>query len=136
MSGALGIAGAALYIPIDQVWMDMRAHDAQRGERSGARYAITLDGAPHTLELSWAGEGQFAPILVPAPAVGTRLWLKSRFGAETLEWSNKISAFGPTTGGGANPFAHHKLSLRLERGNQVLWKDTLWAYGIHDSHAH
>lgn len=133
---ALGVTGAVIYVPIGKARMEERAHYVERGERQGARYALTLEGVPHTLELTWAGGGQFAPVLTPAPAAGTQLWLKSRHGAETLAWNPRIGAYGPTTFGGVDPYAHYKLSLRLEREGRVLWKDTLWAYGIHDTHGH
>lgn len=132
----LGVAGAVIYVPIDKNLMEERAHHAERGPRQGAVYPITLDGASHKLELTWAAGGQFAPVLDPAPAAGTTLALKSRFGAETLKWNAELGCFGPTTGAEADPYNHYKLSLRLERDGRALWSDTLWAYGIHDSHGH
>ncbi len=128
-------AGAVVYVPLGKSRMDERAHHAERGERQGARYSITLDGAPHTLELTWMRD-QFAPVLTPAPAPGTTLRLKSRLGAETLAWNTEAGCFGPTTFGGVDPYEHYKLSLRIEREGARLWSDTLWAYGVHDTHGH
>lgn len=132
---ALGVTGAVIYVPVGKARMEERAHDAKRGERQGAVYELTLDGAPHTLELTWFGD-QFAPVLKPAPAAGTQLRLKSRLGTETLAWNSEMNCFGPTSFGNVDAYAHYKLALGLERDGTTLWKDTLWAYGIHDSHGH
>jgi hypothetical protein len=133
---AVGVTGAVIYVPIGKSLMEERAHDAKRGTRQGAVYPITLNGVAHTLELTWGPEGNFAPVLVPPPAPGTTLRLESRPGKETLAWNTERGCFGPTTFGNVDPYAHHKLSLRLEREGATLWKDTLWAYGVHDSHGH
>ncbi len=133
---ALGITGAVVYTPINKSLMDERAHDAKRGPHQGALYSITVDGVAHTLELTWGPSGDFAPVLEPAPAAGTTLRLDCRFGEETLAWNAAQSCFGPSTFGKVDPYAHYKLSLHLEREGRVLWKDSLWAYGIHDSHDH
>lgn len=131
---ALFITGLVIYIPIDKKIMEERSHEAPRGERQGVLLNISVDGAPHTLELTWYG-GRFAPVLKPEPASGTTLHLKGRFGKETLTWNSELGAFGPGTIG-IDPLSHYKLSLRLEREGRTLWSDTTWAYGVHDSHGH
>lgn len=131
---ALLITGIIVYIPIDKKVMEERSHDARRGSHQGVLLDISVDGAPHTLELTW-NRGRFAPVLSPAPTAGTTLRIKGRFGEETLSWNAELGAFGP----GAtpiDPYSNYKLSLRMERENRVLWSDTAWAYGIHDSHGH
>ncbi len=133
---ALGVTGVVIYLPFEKDRLAHLAHDVARGPNQGARYPLTLDGKPHTLELTWAPDGQFAPVLDPAPAPGTTLRLKSRAGAETLAWNTDAGCFGPTTFGGINPYAHYKLSLRLERAGLPLWSDTLYAYGVHDTEGH
>ena len=136
IAAALGITGAVIYTPLSKSSMDERAHDARRGPRQGALYPLTLDGVAHTLELTWSTSGDFAPALQPAPPAGTTLRLESRLGTQTLGWNAGQACFGPTTFGNVDPYSHYKLSLRLEREGRVLWKDTLWAYGIHDAHDH
>lgn len=131
----LGAVGAVVYVPFGKSRMEARAHYTERGERQGARYTLTLDGAPHTLELTWLGN-QFAPVLTPAPAAGTTLRLKSRLGTETLTWNTQTGSFGPTTFGRVDPFEHYKLSLSIELEGRRLWQESLWAYGVHDTHGH
>ena len=131
---ALLVTGVVVYIPIDKKVMEERAHDAKRGVRQGVLLDLAVEGAPHTLELTW-NRGRFAPILAPAPASGTTLRIKGRFGEETLSWNTELGAFGPGSAE-VDPYSHYKLSLRLERENRVLWSDSAWAYGIHDSHGH
>lgn len=131
---ALFVTGLVVYIPLDEMRTEEKAHDAPRGSRQGVLLDLTLEGTPHTLELTWS-QGRFAPVLQPAPAAGTTLRLAGRFGEETLSWNTELGAFGPTAAA-VDPYAHYKLSLRLEREGRVLWRDTAWAYGIHDSHGH
>jgi hypothetical protein len=133
---ALGLTGAVIYIPYDNARLEELAHDVKRGPRQGALYPLNLDGVAHTLELTWGPGGQFAPVLDPAPAAGTTLRIDCRLGDETLAWNATQGCFGPTTFGGADPYSHYKLSLRLERDGRVLWSDTLRALGIHEGHGH
>lgn len=134
IAAAVALAAVVIYIPVSKNLVEERAHDAQRGERQGVLTEISVDGAPHTLELTWV-RGHFAPILKPAPAPGTTLDLSGRFGSETLTWNTEIGAFGPGNFE-VDPYAHYKLSLRLKNADRELWKDSLWAYGVHDSHDH
>lgn len=131
---ALFVTGLVVYVPLDKARTEEKAHDAPRGPRQGVLLNLTLEGAPHTLELTW-NQGRFAPVLQPAPLPGTTLRLAGRFGEETLSWNAELGAFGPATAT-VDPYAHYKLSLRLEREGRTLWRDGAWAYGIHDSHGH
>lgn len=131
---ALLVTGIVVYIPVNKAVMEERAHEARRGERQGVLLDLALDGAPHTLELTW-WQGRFAPVLRPAPAPGTTLRLKSRFGDEELTWDAEKGAFGPAQTE-VDPYSHYKLSIRIRREGRVLWRDTVWAYGIHDTHGH
>ena len=130
----LGVAGGAVYIPINKSLMEGRAHDAPRGPRAGALHSLSVQGKPFTLELAWAGT-KFAPILEPAPAPGTTLLLSSRAGTETLTWNEKLGAFGPGTAV-IDPYSHYRLRLTLLLDGRSLWQDSLWAYGYHDPGAH
>lgn len=136
IAAALGVTAAVVYVPYDKNRMEELSHQAKRGPRQGALYPLTLEGVACTLELSWTPDGQFAPRLDPAPASGTTLRLESRPGKETLAWNATLGCFGPTTFGGVDPYSDYKLSLRLEREGRVLWKDKLWAYGVHSEHDH
>ncbi len=131
---ALIVTGSVLYIPFDKARMEELAHDAKRGSHQGALYEISVDGAPHTLELTWM-KGGFAPVLDPAPADGVTLRLKATPGSEDLRWNPETKCFGPTNFK-VDPYAHYKLKLRLEKEGRILWRDTLWALGVHDSHGH
>jgi len=131
---ALCITGAVLYVPLDKARMEELAHEAKRGKHQGALYDLTLEGVPHTLELSWR-KGCFAPVLDPAPAEGVTLRLHSTPGAETLGWNPETKCFGPASFA-VDPYAHYKLRLRLEKDGRTLWRDTLWALGVHDAHDH
>lgn len=131
---AVLIAGAAIYIPWDKARMEELAHEAERGSRQGTLVRLTIDGLPHTLELTWM-RGRFAPVLDPAPAAGTTLTLKSRRGSGVLNWDAEKKCFGPVDFE-VDPYSHYKLDLKLERDGRELWSDTAWAYGIHDSHGH
>jgi hypothetical protein len=128
--------GLVVYVPFDKARKEEAAHHAPRGPRQGVLVNLTLDGAPHTLELTWI-RGNFAPLLDPAPAAGSglALHLSGRFGDETLTWNQELGVFGPTQAL-VDPYAHYKLSLRFEREGRTLWSDTVWAYGIHDTHGH
>jgi hypothetical protein len=130
----LGIAGGAIYIPIDKSRMEERSHHAARGPHSGALHSINADGKPLTLELAWR-QNKFAPVLQPAPAPGTTLVLSSRAGTETLPWNEKIGAFGPGSQV-IDPYSHYKLDLTLRLEGRKLWHGSLWAYGYHDPSAH
>lgn len=131
---ALLVTGVFVYIPVNKALTEERAHEARRGTRKGVLLDLSVDGAPHTLELTWY-QGHFAPALAPAPAPGTTLRLKSRVGEETLSWNTELGVFGPGAAE-VDPYSHYKLSLRLEREGRVLWSDSAWAYGIHDTHGH
>jgi hypothetical protein len=131
---ALLVTGVVVYIPVNKSLTEERAHDAPRGPRQGVLLDIVVEGTPHKLELTW-NRGRFAPILEPAPAAGATLRIKGRFGEETLSWNAELGAFGPGTTE-VDPYSHYKLSLRLERDGRVLWNDSAWAYGIHESHGH
>jgi hypothetical protein len=131
---ALVATGLIVYVPIDKALKEEAAHHATRGPNQGVLLNLTFDGAPHTLELTWR-LGRFAPVLNPAPAPGTQLRLAGRFGDETLAWNEELGVFGPTEGA-VDPYAHYKLLLRLRRDGRTLWHDSVWAYGIHDTHGH
>lgn len=131
---ALLVAGAVLYIPIDKARMEELAHEAKRGTHQGALYNLTVEGVPHTLELSWM-KGRFAPVLDPAPAEGVTLLLEATPGTETLRWNPELKCFGPVSYA-VDPYAHYKLRLRLEQDGRTLWRDSLWALGVHDAHDH
>ncbi len=131
---ALVATGLIAYVPFDKYQKEKAAHYAPRGQHEGVLVNLELEGAAHTLELTW-NRGRFAPILQPAPAAGTQLRIAGRFGDETLSWNEELGAFGPTQGQ-VDPYAHYKLRLRLQREGRTLWHDTVWAYGIHDHHGH
>ena len=131
---ALLVTGAVIYVPIDKARMEEKAHDAKRGPRQGALYEISVDGVPHTLELTWKRD-RFAPVLTPAPAEGVTLRLQGSAGAEGLRWNPEDGCFGPGSFT-IDPYAHYKLKLRLEKDGLTLWQDRLWALGVHDSHGH
>lgn len=131
---ALFVTGVIVYIPLDKSLTEERAHDAPRGPKQGVLVDLTLDGAPHTLELTWF-KGHFAPVLTPAPAPGATLSIRGRMGDETLSWNGELGAFGPGSAD-VDPYSNYKLSLRLERDGRLLWRDTVWAYGVHESHGH
>lgn len=133
---ALGVVAAVCYVPYDKSRMEKLSHNAKRGSRQGAVYPVSLEGVSHTIELTWGPDGQFAPTLDPAPAADTTLRLESRPGSETLSWNAEKGCFGPTTFGNVDPFRSYKLALRLERQGRVLWRDSLWAFGVHDTHGH
>ena len=134
IAAALVVAGLAIYVPIDKARMEERAHHVERGPREGTLLRIEVDGRPHTLELTWY-LNRFALILDPAPPEGATLALRSCKGSETLAWNPELACFGPASFE-VNPYAHHKLSLRMENQGRLLWQDKAWAYGIHDTHGH
>jgi hypothetical protein len=133
-AAALLVTGLIVYVPVEKARKEEAAHHATRGPRQGVLVKLTVEGAPHTLELTW-NRGRFAPILTPAPAAGVSLRLAGRFGEETLAWNSELGVFGPGKAD-VDPYAHYKLRLRLEREGRTLWSDTVWAYGIHDTHGH
>jgi hypothetical protein len=131
---ALVATGLVVYVPLDKARKEEAAHHALRGERQGVLLKFAIKDVPHSLELTWA-RGRFAPVLTPPPPPGAILRMKGRFGEEVLSWNPELGAFGP----GAtdiDPYAHYKVSLRLEIEGRNVWGDTVWAYGIHDTHDH
>ena len=131
---ALTATGLIVYVPINKAQMEKRAHYAERGSRQGTLVRLEINGQPHTLELTWF-RNRFAPVFNPAPADGVILSLSSRKGTETLTWDAELACFGPVAFE-VDPYAHHQLTLRLEKSGATLWRDTVWAYGIHDTHGH
>ncbi len=131
---ALFATGLIVYIPLDKARKEEAAHHATRGPRQGVLLQLALEDSAHTLELTW-NRGRFAPVLEPAPAPGTTLRIAGRFGEETLAWNEELGSFGPTEAV-VDPYDHYKVRLRLERDGRLLWRDTVWAYGIHDTHGH
>lgn len=130
----VALVGSLLSIPFYQKNLDAEAHDARRGPNRGALHDLTINGTPHTLELGWVAPA-FSAVLTPAPAPDTTLEVSADFGRETLPWNAADNRFGP----GAlriDPFAHRKVKLTLRQGDRVLWRDTLWLYGVHDTHGH
>ncbi len=130
----LALVGGILSIPLFQKNLEKAAHDVRRGPNRGALYDVNLDGAPHTLELGWTAPA-FTAVLSPAPAPDTTLEVSADFGRETLAWNPSENRFGPGEAR-LDPFAHRKVKLTLRQGDRVLWSDTLWLYGIHDTHGH
>ncbi|CAM3061957.1 hypothetical protein [Rariglobus hedericola] len=128
------VVGGILFIPVYQHNLDEEAHDARRGVTQGALYDIKIAGAPATIELGWVAPAISATIS-PAPAADTTLEISGDFGNETLAWDAAASRFGPGKLR-VDPYAHSKVKLILRQGDRVLWRDTLWAYGIHDTHGH
>ena len=128
------LVGGILSIPFYQKNLDHEAHEAPRGETRGALYSITISGAPHTIELGWIAPA-FSAVVKPAPAADTTLEVYGDFGRETLTWNPGENRFGPGTVR-LDPYTHYKVKLVLRQGDRVLWRDTLWAYGIHDTHGH
>lgn len=128
------IVGGILFIPVFQHNLDESAHDARRGSHQGALYDITVAGAPHTIELGWIAPA-FSAVLTPAPAADTTLEVSADFGSETLTWNAADNRFGPGKIR-LDPYAHAKVKLTLRQAGRVLWRDTLWLYGIHDTHGH
>lgn len=134
IAAVLLLVGGILSIPLYQNHLDEAAHRARRGSHQGALYDINIGGAPHTLELGWIAPAVSAA-LSPEPAAGVTLEVDGDFIHETLAWNPAQKCFGP----GAtrlDPFAHHKVKLTLRQGGRVLWRGTLWCYGIHDEHTH
>ncbi len=129
----LTLVGGIIYIPFYQKNLDHEAHEVRRGPNQGSLYDISINGAPHTLELGWIAPALSA-VLTPAPGPGTTLEVAGDFGRETLSWSAEENRFGPAATR-IDPYAHHKVKLTLRQDGRILWSDTLWAYGIHDSHA-
>jgi hypothetical protein len=128
------LVGGILAVPFYQKNLDHRAHDVRRGDTQGALYDITLDGTPATIELGWIARA-FSAVVKPAPAADTTLEVSGDFGRETLPWNAAENRFGPGSTR-LDPYAHHKVKLTLRQAGRILWTDTLWAYGIHDTHGH
>jgi len=130
----LALVGGILSVPLYQHHLEEAAHDIPRGPHRGSLYTLTLNNAPHTLELGWIAPA-FSAVLSPAPAESIALEVSGDFGSETLQWNAAENRFGP----GAlrlDPYAHHKVKLTLRQGNRTLWRNTLWAYGVHEGHNH
>lgn len=130
----LVLVGGILWIPFFQKNLDHEAHEARRGPHRGALYDLQIDGVPHTLELGWIAPA-FSAVLTPAPSSGTTLEVSGDFGSETLSWNSTENRFGPGSTR-IDPYAHHKVKLTLRQPGRVLWRDTLWAYGFHDTQGH
>ena len=131
----VGLVGGILSIPFYQKNLDAEAHDAPRGPHHGTLHSIVLEKkTPAQLELGWIAPA-FSAVLTPAPEPGTTLEVSGEFGSETLPWNAAEKRFGPGSFK-LNPYAHHKVKLTLRHGDRVLWRDTVWAYGIHDTHGH
>lgn len=130
----LTLVGGILSIPFYQKHLDEAALNIRRGPHQGAFYNLTLDGAPHTLELGWIAPA-FSAVLSPAPAADTTLEVSGDFGREMLPWNAAENRFGP---GAArlDPYTHHKVKLTLRQGDRILWRDTLWLYGLQEGHSH
>ena len=128
------VVGGVLFIPIFQHNLDEEAHNVRRGSHQGALYDITVDGKPATLELGWIAPA-FSAVLTPAPAPDATLEVSADFGDETLAWNATDSRFGPGKIR-LDPYAHAKVKLTLRQAGRVLWRDTLWLYGVHDTHGH
>lgn len=128
------LVGGILFIPIFQHNLDEAAHDARRGPNRGALYDISVAGSASTLELGWIAPA-FSAVLAPAPAADVTLTVSGDFGEETLPWDAAENRFGPGKIR-LDPFAHAKVKLTLRQGGRVLWSDSLWLYGIHDTHGH
>ncbi|MDF3057762.1 MAG: hypothetical protein K0R17_1977 [Rariglobus sp.] len=128
------LVGGILSIPLYQKNLDHEAHDVRRGHHQGALYEITIEGRPHTLELGWIAPA-FSAVLSPAPAPDAVLEVSADFGRETLSWNVGENRFGPGTTR-IDPHAHHKVKLTLRQGGAVVWRDSLWLYGLHDTHGH
>lgn len=128
------LVGGILFIPVFQHNLDEAAHDARRGPNRGALYDISVAGAPSTIELGWIAPA-FSAAVNPAPPADTTLTVSGDFGEETLAWNAAENRFGPGKIR-LDPFAHAKVNLTLRQAGRVLWRDTLWLYGIHDTHGH
>jgi hypothetical protein len=128
------VVGGVLFIPVFQHNLDESAHDARRGSHQGALYDISISGTPHTIELGWIAPA-FSAVLTPAPAADTTLEVSGDFGSETFAWNATDNRFGPGKIR-LDPYAHAKVKLTLRQAGRVLWRDTLWLYGIHDTHGH
>ncbi len=130
----LALVGGILFIPLYQHQLDEAAHDIPRGPHKGSLYNLSLNNAPHTLELGWIAPA-FSAVLTPAPPVNTTLEVSGDFGTETLPWNLTENRFGPGSSR-LDPYVHYKVKLTLRSGGRVLWSDTRWCYGLHDTHGH
>jgi hypothetical protein len=130
----LTLVGGILFVPLYQHNLDEEAHDIRRGPHQGALYDISVDGTPRTIELGWVAPALSA-VITPAPPSGTTLEVSGDFGSETLGWNADLQGFGPGKLR-LDPYAHNKVGFVLREGGRVLWRGTLWAYGIHDTHGH
>ena len=128
------LVGGILFIPLYQHNLDEAAHDVSRGPHQGALYDITLSKTPATIELGWVAPALSA-VITPAPSPNAILEISGDFGTETLAWNTKLNGFGPGKLR-VDPYAHNKVKLTLRLGDRVLWHETLWAYGIDDTHGH
>lgn len=134
LAAVMVLVGGILLVPLYQKNLDHEAHDARRGDTRGALYDITIDGTPATIELGWIAPA-FSAVVKPAPDPAATLEISGDFGRETLDWNPELNGFGPGKLR-VDPYAHHKVKLVLRLGDRVIWRDTLWAYGVHDTHGH
>ena len=134
ITSVLVVVGGVLSVPLYQNRVEDAAHRVRRGDHTGALYNITVNDAPHTLELGWIAPA-FSAALSPAPSEGTTLDVSGDFGRETLAWNADKKCFGPGTVR-LNPYAHQKVRLILRQGDRALWSDTLWLYGVPTEHDH
>jgi hypothetical protein len=130
----LALVAGVLSIPLYQRHLEESAHEARRGPHHGALYELTLNGVAHELELGWIAPA-FSAVLSPAPSDDTVLDVSGDFGGETLSWNAAEKRFGPGQIR-LDPYAHQKVKLTLRRGDGVLWRDTLWLYGVNEQHSH
>lgn len=130
----LVIVGGVLFIPVFQHNLDKEAHNVRRGSHQGALYNISVDGKTATIELGWIAPA-FSAVLSPPPANDATLEVSGDFGEETLAWNAVENRFGPGKIR-LDPYAHAKVKLTLRQAGRVLWRDTLWLYGVHDTHGH
>jgi heme/copper-type cytochrome/quinol oxidase subunit 2 len=130
----LVVVGGVLFIPLFQHNLDEAAHNVRRGAHQGALYDITVAGSPCTIELGWIAPA-FSAVLTPAPAADTTLEVSGDFGSEALTWDAAENRFGPGKTR-LDPYAHAKVKLTLRQADRALWSDTLWLYGVHDTHGH
>lgn len=134
--GTMLLLALVAYVPWQKHHLDELAHDATRGDRSGAVYPAVLDGQTYQVELGWVRGPHFAIGVTPTPPAGTTLKLNGRFGTEMLTWNDELQAFGP---GSAivSPYQHLQLTLTFfDTNNRRLLKQKRWAFGVVSGHSH